>query len=54
MTAPDEGGPIRTGSDRDVDRQHGRIADTTPGLVVEAERLPDGRAITYFSVRADT
>ncbi|GLZ53671.1 hypothetical protein Acsp07_32880 [Actinomycetospora sp. NBRC 106378] len=21
-----------------------------PGLVVEAERLPDGRSITYFSV----
>ena len=50
MTTPDED---RACAIPDVERQRSAIADTTPGLVVEAERLPDGRRITYFSVWAD-
>ncbi|MDL5155896.1 hypothetical protein [Actinomycetospora termitidis] len=53
MTTPDEAAVTRTGHFSDVERQHGRTADiggpTMPGLVVEPERLPDGRSITYFS-----
>ena len=46
METPDED---RACAIPDVERQRSAIADTVPGLVVEEDRLPDGRRITYFS-----
>jgi hypothetical protein len=55
MTTPDGStGSCQRSPVADIQRPQGDLSDaglaTTPGLVVTEERLPDGRAITYFGI----